>query len=242
VPVHPILQSQLVAIAREYAPPSTGGKIIYLLTDGPGSRITDEAWKMFWVRVLRADRQSAAAAGLSVLGVSNYSSRGDTPALVTKGYLSPASPAESLRKLNRRPSRCESPYDSHSLPSRSPSIGAANVNGLGMGGSVGDLPAAAFSFTSASALRILAKIEFDIDKLKAPWYEPWRERRRRQRAESSVSVSASSVAVSAREVVLGHGRGKSSGLEEVKRRLVGTTYIPPPAKAQMEVEIQQPKP
>jgi hypothetical protein len=123
---------------------------------------------------------------------------------------------------------------------RQPSIGAASVNGLGMGGSVGDLPAAAFNFTSASALPILAKVEFDIDKRKAPWYEPWRQRRRRQRAEST--ASASTAAVSARELVLGHGRRKSSGLEEVKRRLVGTTYIPPPAKAQMEVEIQQPKP
>jgi len=231
-----------MAIAREYALPSTGGMVLYLLTDGPGPRITDEAWKMLWQRVLRADRESAIAAGLSVSGGSNYSSRSGTPALVTNGYPSPASPAESLRKLGRRRSECESSYDSHSLPSPSPSIGAASIGGLGMGGSVGDLPVAAFDFTTASALPILAKVEFDIDKRKAPWYEPWRQRGRRQRVESSASTS--SAAVSARELVLGHGRRKSGGLEEAKRRLVGTTHIPPPAVAQMKVEmnIEQPKP
>jgi hypothetical protein len=227
-----------MAIAREYALPSTGGMVLYLLTDGPGPRITDEAWKMLWQRVLRADR----AAGLSVSGESNYSSRSGTPALVTNGYPSPASPVDSLRKLGRRRSECESSYDSHSLSSPSPSIGAASINGLGMGGSVGDLPTAAFDFTTASALPILAKVEFDIDKRKAPWYEPWRQRGRRQRVESNTSTS--SAGVSARELMLGHGRRKSGGLEEVKRRLVATTHIPPPAVAQMQVEmeIQQPKP
>ena len=192
---------------------------------------------MLWLRTVRADRESAVASGLSVSGESNYSSRSGTPALITNGYPSPASPAESLKKLSRRPSECESSYDSQSLSSPSPSIGAASIRGLGIGGSVGDLPAAAFNFTNASALPILAKVEFDIDKRKAPWYEPWRQRRRRLRVESSASTS--SAAVSARELILGHGRRKSGGLEEVKRRLVGTTNIPPPAVAH-EMEIQQP--
>ena len=192
---------------------------------------------MLWLRTVRADRESAVASGLSVSGESNYSSRSGTPALITNGYPSPASPAESLKKLSRRPSECESSYDSQSLSSPSPSIGAASISGLGIGGSVGDLPAAAFNFTSASALPILAKVEFDIDKRKAPWYEPWRQRRCRQRVESSASTS--SAAVSARELVLSHGRRKSGGLEEVKRRLVGSTNVPPPAVAH-EMEIQQP--
>jgi hypothetical protein len=256
VPVYPTLQSQLVAIAREYALPSTGGMLLYLVTDSPGPRITDEAWKMLWYRVLRADRDSAGTMPMiSSTGGSNYPSRSGTPALGTTGYPSPASasPAGSLTKLSRRPSECES-YDSHSrsqslsLPSPSPSTGAASVNGLGMGVGVGvgvgDLPAGAFNFSSASALPILAKVEFDIDKRKAPWYEPWRQRRR-QRVASSASTSADvSEARHARELVLGHGRRRSGGLEEVRRRLVGTAHIPPPTKAQMEVEveIQQPKP
>ena len=97
------------------------------------------------------------------------------PALITNGYPSPASPAESLKKLSWRPSKCESSYDSHSLSSPSPSIGMASINGLGIGGSMGDLPAVAFNFTNTSALPILAKVEFDIDKRKALWYRhfPW---------------------------------------------------------------------
>jgi len=238
--VHPTLQSQLVAIAREYALPSTGGMLLYLITDGPGPRITDEAWKMLWYRVLRADRESAGAGAgvgaLSISGGSSYSSRSGTPALITNGYPSPASPAASVRKLSRRPSEdCES-FDSHSLPSPSPSMGAASVSSLRMG----DLPAGAFNFSNAGVLPILAKVEFDIDKRKAPWYEPWRQRRR-QRAESSASAAVYD-ARRARELVLGHGRRKSGGFEEVKRRLVSTAHIPPPPRARMEVEIQQPKP
>ena len=238
--VHPTLQSQMVAIAREYALPSTGGMILYLIADGPGPRITDEAWKMLWSRVRRADREAAGPGPLSISGGSNYSSRSGTPALIANGYPSPASPAGSVRKLSRRPSEeCDS-YDSHSLLSSSPSMGAASVYGLGLG--MGDLLSGAFNFANTSALPILAKVEFDIDKRKAPWYEPWRQRRR-LRAESSASAAGSvSDARRARELVLGHGRRKSGGLEEVKRRLVGAAHIPPPPRAQMEVEIQQPKP
>src|SRR5258706_14195460 len=108
--------------------------------------------------------------GCQSLGGSNYSSRSGMPALITNGYPSPASPAESLKKLSRRPSECESSYDSHSLSSPSPSIGTASINGLGIVGSLGDLLAVAFNFTNTSALPILAKVEFDIDKRKAPWY------------------------------------------------------------------------
>ena len=240
MPVHPTLQSQLVAIAREYALPSTCGMLLYLITDSPGPRITDEAWKMLWFRVLRADRESAGAGvgALSISGGSNYSSRSGTPALITNGYPSPASPARSVRKFSRRPSEeCES-VDSHSLPSPSPSVGAASISGLGMGDL--PLPTGAFNFTNAGALPILAKVEFDIDKRKAPWYEPWRQRRC-QRAESSASTTVHD-ARRARELVLGHVQRESSGLEEVKRRLAGTTHIPPPPKARMEVEIQQPTP
>lgn len=239
VPVHPTLQSQLVAIAREYALPNTGGMLLYLITDGPGPRITDEAWKMLWYRVLRTDRESAGAGtALSISGGSNYSSRSGTPALIANGYPSPASPAGSVRKLSRRPSEeCES-FDAHLLPSPPSSMGAASIGGLG----IGDLPAGAFNFTNMGALPILAKVEFDIDKRKAPWYEPWRQRRR-QRAESSASAVVHDARL-ARELVLGHGRRKSGGLEEVKRRLVGATHIPPPpmAKMEVEVEIQQPRP
>ncbi len=105
--------------------------------------------------------------GLSVSGGSNYSSRSGMPALITNGYPSPASPAESLKKLSQRPSECELSYNSHSLSSPSPSIGVVSINGLGIGGSMDDLPAAVFNFTNTSMLPILAKVGFDIDKHKA---------------------------------------------------------------------------
>jgi hypothetical protein len=218
--------------------------LLYLVTDVPGPRITDEAWKMLWYRVLRADRESAAAMGLragmgalSVSGGSSHSSRSGTPALIANAYPSPASPATSVSNHDsRRPSESCDSSDSQSqshpyaLPSPSPSM-----HSLGMP-ATGDLfPAAAFNFSNAGALPILAKVEFDIDKRKASWYEPWRQRRR-QRAQSTASTSTTETRT--RELVL----GRSGGIDEAKRHFVATTHIPPPAIAQIEVEIQQPKP
>src|SRR5258706_4450042 len=68
VAVHPTLQSQLGAIACEYTLPSTGGMILYLFANGPGPRITDEAWKRLWVRTVHADRESTSRHGCQSLG------------------------------------------------------------------------------------------------------------------------------------------------------------------------------
>ncbi|KAF8899213.1 hypothetical protein BD779DRAFT_1487580 [Infundibulicybe gibba] len=68
VPVHSTLQSQLGAIAKEYALPNTTGMILYLVSstpnmgtqlDGleePGPRISDDIWKHVWGRVMKAEQ------------------------------------------------------------------------------------------------------------------------------------------------------------------------------------------
>lgn len=75
VPLHATLSGQLSAVAKEYGLPSTNGMFVYLLgadfeppedddEDYPaprddrtmGPRIGEEAWKMLWASLLRADR------------------------------------------------------------------------------------------------------------------------------------------------------------------------------------------
>ena len=81
VPLHATLQSQMVAIAKEYALPSTAGMILYLSSassaqpspapsatdineaeaEEPGPRLSEAIWKHIWMRVLKAEREEALA-------------------------------------------------------------------------------------------------------------------------------------------------------------------------------------
>ena len=78
VPLHQSLQGQLLAIAKEYALPSTIGLVLYLVSstpgpgalnptpnrdatlqewesEGPGPRISEAIWRHIWIRVLRVE-------------------------------------------------------------------------------------------------------------------------------------------------------------------------------------------
>ncbi|KAG6878312.1 hypothetical protein C0993_008909 [Termitomyces sp. T159_Od127] len=72
VPVHSNLQSQLNAIAKEYALPSTAGMILYLVSSAkdaqssvtpsddlhePGPRLSEDIWKRLWTRVLASEQR-----------------------------------------------------------------------------------------------------------------------------------------------------------------------------------------
>ena len=80
VPLHQTLQSQLTAIAKEYALPSTIGLVLYLVSstpspntvnptpnrdatlqewenEGQGPRISEAIWRHIWIRVLKVERE-----------------------------------------------------------------------------------------------------------------------------------------------------------------------------------------
>ncbi|KAK7026179.1 hypothetical protein R3P38DRAFT_1024447 [Favolaschia claudopus] len=91
VPVHPTLQSQLGAIAKEYALPSTAGLILYLVSqprsssssstrspppsersfpdpddpddpsEEPGPRLSEEIWRHLWTRVVKSEMESLSS-------------------------------------------------------------------------------------------------------------------------------------------------------------------------------------
>jgi len=92
VPLHQSLQSQLTAIAKEYALPSTIGLVLYLVSstpspnavnptpnrdvtlqewenEGQGPRISEAIWRHIWIRVLKVEREDAMS----------FSSRAGTP-------------------------------------------------------------------------------------------------------------------------------------------------------------------
>ncbi|KAI6048004.1 hypothetical protein EDC04DRAFT_2620939 [Pisolithus marmoratus] len=152
------LQAQLILIAREYALPSTFGIVLYLVCSPPqdrqngaadigepGPRLSEDMWKHIWARVLRAEREEASTF-----------SRSPTPNPLGLGLtVDTTAQAQALRPLSV-PSQNDpdTPDTSHSSNQDLPGI---------------ELP----GLKSPSIIPILAKVEFDIDRRRAGWYEPW---------------------------------------------------------------------
>ncbi|KAF8204360.1 hypothetical protein K438DRAFT_1819703 [Mycena galopus ATCC 62051] len=98
VPVHSTFQSQLGAIAKEYALPSTAGLILYLVSkprnspppsasyddedemDEPGPRLSEDIWRHLWTRVVKTELRDDPSPPLLGLGISSISNR-STPYL-----------------------------------------------------------------------------------------------------------------------------------------------------------------
>ncbi|THH33165.1 hypothetical protein EUX98_g1026 [Antrodiella citrinella] len=200
VPVYPTLHSQLGAIAREYALPSTMGMVLYLVTsvntpaadDEPGPRISEDIWKHIWSRVLRTEKDELTSSGPRPLGLGFGVSGQSSPALlqditanghVPKAGLPPPTRADTSQSVTPSPSTpSNSAYSSQSeleTPESASSVAAS-----------GDLGASAIplpGLRSPSLIPILAKVEFDIDKRKAGWYEPWVRSRKVQHAKRAES-------------------------------------------------------
>ncbi|KAH9065866.1 hypothetical protein EDB87DRAFT_1555263 [Lactarius vividus] len=198
VPLLPTLQSQLSAIAKEYALPSTAGMILYLVSsapnpgpetdwtepDGPGPRLSDDIWKHLWTRVAnfeiethsRATTPNTAGLGFSYGDRSSpfftqefLPSSGTLRPLVSPGRVTPQSFTSPLTPTG---SSASSNPLTHSAPSEI-SLSETNSPDTSLPpdsrAATLDLPGLA----SPSVIPILAKVEFDIDKRKAAWYGPW---------------------------------------------------------------------
>ena len=238
VPLHPTLQSQMVAIAKEYALPSTTGMILYLssaptsgsaqpspvhsVTDingadaeEPGPRLSEDIWKHLWARVLKAEREENLAMahsptsnfGLGInLGLKNLSCSSQNIHGPLRPMFSPSlrattphHPQTSVYPMSPAPSTPSSTSDlrSHSK-SAAPSLSSRSLSEDTAETSTGShvdeletdprleefhLP----GLNSPSILPILAKVEFDIDRRKAAWYEPWLRSRRMNQLKRSES-------------------------------------------------------
>ncbi|KAI0081184.1 hypothetical protein K474DRAFT_1695308 [Panus rudis PR-1116 ss-1] len=205
VPVFSTLQAQLSAIAREYALPSTVGMVLYLITtsaspgseitDEPGPRISEEIWKHIWTRVLRAEREESFTPGPKPLGLGFSVAGRSSPALLQdiaqsnslRAIISPKrfdtpqpQPPSNATPSPSTPSN--SAYSSQSEVDTPESASSVDVSGDGAGNSL-PLP----GLSSPSLIPILAKVEFDIDKRKAGWYENWVRSRKANLAKRAES-------------------------------------------------------
>ena len=205
IPVYPTLQSQLHAIAKEYALPSTVGLVLYLINsspaanasmrtgnmseeDGePGPRISDDIWRHIWVRVLKAERDEPPLSAVRTHGLGFGSAATQSSPSLLQDVMSNPSPLRPLLS----PMRTEPPRLTTPSPSTTASHSAiSSRSGLDSPDSAtsvsdGELPLP--GLTSSALIPILAKVEFDIDKRKATWYGRWKKTRRAQHAKRAES-------------------------------------------------------
>ncbi|KAI0783402.1 hypothetical protein C8Q75DRAFT_810986 [Abortiporus biennis] len=206
VPVYSSLQLQLWAIAREYALPSTLGMVLYLITstpattsegtDEPGPRISDEIWKHVWTRVLKAERDEAANLGPKSFGLSYSIAGRSSPALLqdivansqmSRAITSPNTPSAPYSMTPSPSTPSNSAYSSQSELDTPESASSVSLSG---GDSI-PLP----GLNSSALIPILAKVEFDIDRQRAGWFDNWVRSRRvnhAKRAESRLGVRSKS--------------------------------------------------
>ena len=185
VPVYPNFQSQLAAIAKEYALPSTAGIILYLVSSNaspdddeqstePGPRLSEDVWKHIWTRVVNADHQSQFPQ-LYRLGDGGPLPH-PRPLLstgISKPLSSPSSTSSSSDLLlNTTTSSSVTEPDT-------PNTSSSSVDETATKAGAYILP----GLNSPSLIPVLAKVEFDIDRKKAQWYEPWLKSRRLNQAK-----------------------------------------------------------
>lgn len=186
-----------------YATPTSGNED----AEEPGPRISEEIWKHIWGRVLKAEREEALAlsrgSGSSSFGLglgldspsqSNLRPlvtpmRTETPQPQPITYpITPSSTTSSVSDLrsHSKSAPLSSSSLTHSEPDTPDTSHSSDNEILGV-----DLP----GLNSPSIIPILAKVEFDIDRRKAAWYEPWMRGRRMthaKRAENRQSNRAHS--------------------------------------------------
>ncbi|KAG1757066.1 hypothetical protein EDB19DRAFT_1655633 [Suillus lakei] len=173
----------------------------------PGPRISEEIWKHVWARVLKAEREESLAfsrgpgcspyglgLGLDSPGQSNLRPlvtpmRTETPQPQPITYpITPSSTTSSVSDLrsHSKSAPLSSSSLTHSEPDTPDTSHSSDHDIPGV-----DLP----GLNSSSVIPILAKVEFDIDRRRAAWYEPWLRGRRMthaKRAESRQSNRAHS--------------------------------------------------
>ncbi|KIJ66381.1 hypothetical protein HYDPIDRAFT_109396 [Hydnomerulius pinastri MD-312] len=179
-----------------YASPSFGDG------DGgePGPRLSEEIWKHIWTRVLRAEREEAIALsrsptpnpfglGLSVepngppstLRPLVTPTRTDTPQPQPLAYPITPSSTSTTSSVSDLQNKSAPPSSSHSEPDTPDTSRSSDheTPGIELAG-----------LNSPSIIPILAKVEFDIDRRKAGWYEPWVRSRRMTHAKRAESRSS----------------------------------------------------
>jgi hypothetical protein len=192
--LYPTLQGQLGAIAREYGLPSTGGMVLYLLEakdesigdEFMGPRITDDAWKLLWSNVIKTDREetmrsvsSQSMHSLPHFGPPTEREVSSSPEHTVFDSPEKISPPSQLRPLRTARSIVGSTSGDQQDPhTRAPSLPTPSRSSTNT-----------TNTTSSLSNPVVGKIEFDIDRRKAPWYDQWLQRTLSRMPSPSPGVS-----------------------------------------------------
>ncbi|UTT90315.1 hypothetical protein NDA17_004654 [Ustilago hordei] len=192
LPLYPTLGGQLWAISREFALPSVGGLMLYLSDDGQGNRgprIGDVAWQALWSRYFIQDEEPSTSAykatpafapsrRASIIAgdpfaepLSPSSAHAADLSRSTLGEGSSNRPSIPYLSSARPSPRVEAPRFTRRDPSAewSPSARSAAWSGQASS-SAGQSHVAPAPFPR---LPILARIEWQVDSNKAPWWPSW---------------------------------------------------------------------
>ncbi|KAF9015747.1 hypothetical protein BDQ17DRAFT_1395959 [Cyathus striatus] len=200
----PTFHAQLGAIAKEYALPSTSGLVLYLVSnakiirgsdsglaviddqaDELGPRLSEEIWKHLWTRIMKTEQRDENVLLLSRSATpnpANFDGAGNgrlspfPPSPVTEIPIHPQ-PPHSITPSPSSPSSSKSaPPSSHSDPDTPDTSVEDRANSF-------DLP----GLLSPSVIPILAKVEFIVDRRRAPWFDPWLKSRKANHAKRAGS-------------------------------------------------------
>ncbi|KAK2461479.1 hypothetical protein APHAL10511_005942 [Amanita phalloides] len=169
VPVTPAFHALLTAIAKDYALPSTVGIVLYLVIDDhcpePGPCLSEDTWTHIWTRVVRADLPQSRRGSPSEDTSTPHHPRPLLCAASKPQSVSSTSSTPDLQLNSTSPSLAS--LADPDTPDSLEGPGAFPLPGL----------------NSTSLVPVLAKVEFDIDRKKARWYEPWLRSRRLNQAK-----------------------------------------------------------
>ena len=209
LPMHATLQSQLGAIAKEYALPNTSGIVLYLaqsvssraradsIMADPGPILSEDIWRLLWARVVQVEREQSAhnpvpnvmTLGLKFESHSLQELNGkdvDHPRVFTletpqQTLSSPSSsaPSSAYDRSHSKSALPSSSSISQSEPETPDTSAALHSSQLDQF----ELP----GLHSPAFVPILAKVEFDIDQRSATWYEPWIRSKRMNLAKRAES-------------------------------------------------------
>ncbi|GAK68029.1 uncharacterized protein PAN0_033c6259 [Moesziomyces antarcticus] len=188
LPLYPTLGGQLWAISREFALPSVGGLLLFLADDGQGNRgprIGDAAWQALWSRYFADDDLSSTSAAHKPPPNFAHSRRSSDAA--ADSFAHPSSSSSAHAADLSRSTVGEASSSRPTIPYYRPS---PRVDALGFGRrdahtdwSPSVRSAAAFSAGHHQAnppppppfpsLPIVARIEWQVDTAKAPWWPSW---------------------------------------------------------------------
>lgn len=234
VPVYPTLPTQLAAIAREYALPSTLGMVLYLITtspelgkgagpevDEPGPRISEDIWRHIWTRVLRSEKEDSLPSAPRPLGLGIGLANQSAPTLL-QNVTQTQSPIQMTHHWAGHPIG----HGLGSSPSSASNSAFSSQSELDPPESISSLPdphaddLALPGLHSPALVPILAKVEFDVDRRKAGWYSTWVRSRQVSQAKRAGSRARGRRGTGGSDVSVAEGEGDEERNGPINLRLV----------------------